>query len=194
MSHEIKYLTFDVTTPKSQIDAEIQHYVRCRTIEEGGHGLISPIRWRDDTVYESYDIAYEQIQSMDRTYDQIAVKYREYPRVEPSAAIVALEERLKKVTQDRADYATKHSVSTFKAEFVGCSECGSRLKKTLLRSEKCPLCGTDLRGNTTLENLKRYNERLEEIRKKIQDERMKQRAKLVKQSKIKWLIKIEYHV
>ena len=194
MSHEIKYLTYDVSTPISRIEAEIQHYVSCRTVEEGGHGLNDPIRWRGDTIYADYDQAYAAINTVDRPYDQIAVKYRVYPKAEPSAAMKTLEARLSAEQQKRVDYAKKHSVSTFKAEYVGCPTCGSKLKKELLSGEHCPLCRGDLRGKTTLETLAKYSENIKELQNKIQIERRKQQQKMEKQSKLVWLVKIEYHV
>lgn len=194
MSHEIKYMTYDVSTPISRIEAEIQHYVSCKTVEEGGHGLVDPICWKGDTIYANYDQAYAAINAVDRPYMQMAVKYRVYPKSEPSATMKTLEARLETEIQKRTDYAKKHSVSTFKAEYIGCPTCGSKLKRELLHGEHCPLCHGDLRGKTTLETLAKYSENIKELQSKIQDERLKQQKKLEKQSKIVWLVKIEYHV
>ncbi len=193
MSHEIKYLSFDVETPKGRIDAEINHYVSGRTIEEGGHGLNDPIRWIDK-IFDNYDAAYAYIESINKPYDQLAVKYRVYPKIEPSATMLNLKKRLEAEHAKRVEYAAQHSIKTFKADYIGCPCCGSRLKKELLRGEKCVLCGTDLRSKTTLDTLARYSKNIEELDKKIKDEKCKLEAKMIKASTIKWLIKIEYHV
>ena len=193
MSHEIKYLSFDVEISKGRIDAEINHYVSGRTIEEGGHGLNDPIRWIDKT-FNNYDEAYEYINKIDRTYDQIAVKYRVYPKIEPSATLTNLQKRLDAEHAKRVEYTAQHSIQTFKADYIGCPCCGSRLKKELLKGEKCVLCGTDLRGKTTIDTLARYSKNIEELQKKIKEEKCKLESKMLKASKIKWLIKIEYHV
>ena len=193
MSHEIKYLTFDAKRSPNLIDAEIQHYVKARTVEEGGHGLIDPIRWIDRT-FPSYDAAYRYIQSIDNSYSQIAVKYREYPQVEKTAAMKKIEDSIESEIKKKANYAKENSISNKKAEFIGCPKCGSRLKRTLIRGESCVLCGTDLRCKTTLDTLQAYTQKIEGLRKKLDEEKDKQRMKLVKQSTEMWLVKIEYHV
>lgn len=193
MSHEIKYLSYNAEIPKGRIEAEIHHYVSCRTVEEGGHGLNDPIQWKDN-VFDNYDAAYEYIESINRPYDQIAVKYRVYPKIEPSATMLNLQRRLEAERTKRVEYAAQHSIKTFKADYVGCPCCGSKLKRELLKGEKCVLCNTDLRGKTTLDTLERYSNNIEDLTKKIKEEKRKLEAKMVKSSKLLWLVKIEYHV
>ena len=76
-----------------------------------------------------------------------------------------------------------------KAAYVGCSSCGSRLNKEKLRGEKCPLCGTDLRSQSTLDRLKALRSKHLEIMSQLEDERCKDKNKAT----IKWLVKFEYH-
>lgn len=194
MSHEIKYLTYDEKISKGQIEAEINHYVSGRTIEEGGHGLNDPIRWHEKTICDDYDRACDFLKDLDRPYSQLAVRYRVYPKIEPSATLTNLEARLSAERQKRVDYAKKHSVSTFKADYIGCPKCGSKLKKELLPGENCPLCRGDLRGKTTLDTLAKYAQNIEELTDKIVAEKRKIQEKMIKKSTVKWLVKIEYHV
>ena len=107
--------------------------------------------------------------------------------------MITLEERRKNEEKKKAEYAKVHSVSTFKAEYVGCQECGSKLKRTLLRSESCPLCRAELRSKTTMETLARYDNNICELNERIQEERLKIEKKNIAKAKIKWLVKIEYH-
>ena len=174
MSHILSKLSFPEKTSKAIMVAECEEKAR----REGGQ-LHDPIRWID-RVFDDYD--------------QIAVKYRSYDKIAPSATLTNLEQRRDAEIQKRIDYAKKHSVSTFKADYVGCPSCGSRLKRELLSGEYCPLCRTDLRGKTTLDTLAKYSQNIEDLKKKISAEQKKLEAKNIKNSKINWLVKIEFHV
>lgn len=192
MGHEIRHLVYDETTNKRFIENEANNIA----VEDGDYhsGLNAPIRWLD-AICEDADRAREYIESHDKGwYDQLAVRYREYPKCEPSKALLSLQNRRKAETQKYTDYAKAHSVSTFKAEYIGCPKCGSKLKRTLLKSESCPLCREELRSKTTIETLERYSKNICELDKQIKAEERKLQEKNIKKSKIKWLVKIEYHV
>ena len=194
MGHEIKYLEYDEPINKKAIEADINSYVRKACWEEGGSGLCSPIRWIDHTCLNREE-ARQYIDAHDNDrYDQLAVKFRRYEKIEPSKTLLLLKERLKKEQDKKIEYAKNHSVSTFKAEFVGCPECGYKLKRTLLKSESCPLCRAELRGKTTIETLARYEANIRDLQKQINAEERKLEEKNLKKSKIAWLIKIEYHM
>ena len=65
------------------------------------------------------------------------------------------EERLKK-------YVEEHSVRTFLAKNIGCKKCGSQLAREFLKDDTCPLCGNDLRSQSTIE----AEQKLKELRDK----------------------------
>ena len=100
-----------------------------------------------------------------------------------------LQRKLKDLQNARQKYRQEHSVHIFKAKYVGCEGCGSKLNKEHLVGEKCPLCRTDLRSKTTIEKLEWYDTKERQIISKIESEKEKQSKK----AKVKWLIKIEYH-
>ena len=107
--------------------------------------------------------------------------------------MITLQERLKAEREKRVAYAAAHAVSTFKAEYIGCPECGSKLKRTLLKGNSCPLCHAEMRSKTTMETLQRYDANCDELTKKIKAEERKMQEKMRKQAKVVWLIKTEYH-
>ena len=190
MGHETKHFTFDENVDKRKVQDRCDAYA---AREGGSSGLPSPIRWID-RVFANYDEADAYIKSHDDGwYDQLAVKYREYERIEPTKTLLSLKDRLAKEREKKAEYAAAHSVSTFKAEFVGCPDCGSKLKRTLLKSENCPLCHAELRGKTTIDTIARYEANIRDLQKQIKEEEKKMEEKNLKKSKIKWLVKIEYH-
>lgn len=192
MGHAIIHYEFDINTDKRRIESEMNEIAR----EDGDYhsGLNCSIRWLDH-ICEDRERAYEYINSHDKGwYDQLAVKFREYPKYEPTKALLKLKERVSKEHEKRDAYEKAHSVSSFKIEYIGCPKCGSKLKRTLLRRNSCPLCGTELRSKTTMETLQRYSDNIEKLNALIKEEERKINKKNIKKSKIKWLVKIEYHV
>lgn len=193
MGHNIRHSVYPEDVNQKAVEAEWNERVRHICWEEGSGGLVKPIRWIDH-ICKNQEEAEEYIKSHDRgSYDQLAVKFREYPSQEPSKTLLTLRKRREAEQKKYSAYAKAHSVSSFKAEYIGCPVCGSKLKRELLRSEGCPLCRAELRSKTTIETLKRYSENVCELDKQIRIEERKQQEKIVKKSKIMWLVKIEYH-
>lgn len=199
MSHNIEHRTYPVKTSKQAIFDEINSYVEHVTWAEGGSS-IDRIRWLENKIFANYDEALECIERNDRGwYDCLAVQYRQAPvaNLEPTKKMLDLEQRINAERKKSADYETAHSVKAFKADFVGCSACGSKLKRELLQTEKCPLCRADLRGKTTLETLAKYKAKIAELTATLEAERKKQQTeyekKQEKNAEIRWLVKYEYH-
>ena len=192
MGHAIEHYIYDVNTDKRKIESIMNERAR----EEGDYhsGLNQSIRWIDH-ICEDRDKAYEYIDSHDQGwYNQLAVKFREYPTGEPTKTLLTLKERVKKEHEKRNAYEKAHSVSSFKAEYIGCPNCGSKLKKSLLRTDSCPLCRTELRSKTTIETIQRYKENIKKLNTQIREEERKINQRNIQKSKIKWLVKIEYHI
>lgn len=193
MSHNFNYWTCPENVDKKAFADDINDYVRQHTRGEGGHGLDGPIRWLNH-VCDNYDDAMEYIQSHDKdNYDQLAVKYYSYPKLEPTKTMLTLQERLRTEQAKRVAYAQAHAVSTFKAEYIGCPECGSKLKRPLLKSNSCPLCHAEMRSKTTMETLHRYDANIKDLQQRIKAEERKLQEKTRKQAKVMWLVKTEYH-
>ena len=192
MGHAIMHYEYSIDTDKKTIEEEMNE----QAVMDGDYhsGLNASIRWIDKICADRKE-AYEFIQEHDKGwYDQLAVKFREYPKAEPTKALLTLEERLKKERIKKRDYEEAHSIRSFKIEYIGCPKCGSKLKRTLLRNNGCPLCGKDLRSKTTLDTIARYENNIRDLTDKICEESRKIDKKNVAKSKIKWLVKIEYHV
>ncbi len=193
MSHNINYWEYPENVNKRTCEAEINEYVRRHTYEEGGHGLDSPIRWINH-VCDNRDDAKAYIESHDKGwYDQLAVMFYEYPKLDPTKTMTTLQSRLRAEIDKRNAYAQAHSIASFKAEYVGCPECGSKLKRELLRGNSCPLCKAELRSKTTMDTLKRYDGNISDLQKEIKAEERKMQEKQRKKAKITWLVKTEYH-
>ena len=193
MGHNIHHRVYDENVNKKDVQAYWDKYASMEDWQEGCSGLVRDIRWIDH-ICKDREEAEAYIESHDRKwYDQLAVKFREYPSIEPSKTLLSLRQRRSAESLKYQEYAKSHSVSTFKAEYIGCPSCGSKLKRTLLKSESCPLCRAELRSKTTIETLDRYSKNITELDKQIITEEKKLDEKNIKKAKIKWLVKIEYH-
>ena len=101
-----------------------------------------------------------------------------------TATMTTLRNRIDNEAMKREKYIDAHSIlsSDRKSKFVSCQSCGSRLNRTLLKKEKCPVCGADLRSRTTIETIDRYNGNIKrwtkeyrELDKKHYEQQMKNR-------------------
>ena len=102
-----------------------------------------------------------------------------------------LEQRISATEEKMAKYIAEHSISTFKAEFIGCPECKSKIaKKFIPNTNKCPLCGTDLRSETTIKTLSGYRQKIKELNKLLEAEIKKNQKK----GEVYWLISAQLYV
>ena len=198
MGREIQYWDRPVAIKKAEIAAMINHYVSCRCIEEGGSGLISPIVWHDDMIFDNYQQAQDYIEKIDDgNYRQIAVKYRvTKPIKNLPKSIQNLQSRLESEICKRKAYINEHSIHNKKCDYIGCPTCGSKLKKDLIRGECCPLCRTDLRSESTLSKIRSFDADIHDLRNRISKETDTYTSKINaknKDAEVRWLIKFEFH-
>lgn len=187
--HNIEYFTYDENVKRDWVQKKLDHFVSCETYQEGGHGLGQNIRWLESVgVCENYDEAEQCIKDHDRKwYDQLAVRYYEPARGFTDKRV----EELRAKERAACDaYHAKDCVwaNGLKAGFVGCRHCGSKIRRELLRTNRCPVCTKDLRPDTVLKAVQTAKERWEKAGKTV-DEYINKHAKKT----VKWLVKIEYH-
>ena len=190
MSHEVEYYTYrDKNLDKNKVQRNLEAYVERRCWEEGG-GLSGNIRWINEEC-EDYEDALQYIEEHDKgCYDQLAVKYRNYSNVKETQSLKKLKQQESTLYKKIHDIENKIHYKDVKSAFVSCKKCGSKLSTKHIRSNYCPLCGNDLRPDTTLKTIKNYKKKMEDIQEKIRTEKIKQSKK----AEIYWLVKIEYHM
>lgn len=191
MGHSIEYFSYPEKKGKNNILNELDAYVRNATWEEGGSGL-SSIRWYDAPILNSHDEAMSFLDSNDKGwYDQLAVRYRAVPKGVTTNRLTELEQKYREVSKIYDDLRTKIYVKDFKAEFIGCKRCGSKVNRKYLRSNMCPVCNFDLRSDTVKKTIEDAYKRVLKVEEQIKEEKLK----LVnKKADIFWLVKIEYHL
>lgn len=154
-----------------------------------------PIVLLDHEVFKSYEEAEEYLDSdeLTRMYSRrknYGVRFLSYDNVKPSKKVEELRRRIDETYVKSVEYGKMHSVKNFKSTYVGCPKCGSRLKADLVFGDRCPLCHTDLRSETTLKTLARYKEKINELKKRELEEVKKAEAK----ADVCWLIHADAYI
>ena len=184
--HNIMYWEYPEKTNENAIRREVVDYVNSHGDKYGTDN----VQFLSCKVYNNRAAAEEFISSVDKGwYGGYAVKFFDYSKVADSKKIIELRKKIEETALKKNEYETAHSVKQQKAAYVGCPCCGSKLNRERIKSEKCPLCHTDLRSATTLERLTSFDARIKEYRKKMDEEKFKEKKK----AEIKWLVKFEYH-
>ena len=187
MGHSINYETYDENVNKKSVQAYWDEHAAHEDWREGCCGLPKDIHWIDH-ICNDYDEAYEYIENHDNhCYDQLAVKYREYPKMKKTKTLENLEEREKRLCDRYHELSDNVHYANVKSQFIGCKHCNSKIASSYIRTNKCPVCFNDLRPASTLDLINKAEKDVELEMKKLQ-------AKQKKKAKVKWLVKIEYHV
>lgn len=185
--HNIGYITRPENVDRGRVLAMIQDIA-----EHDGDGYYTGgPKWHDEIPpMESEKAAEAKIKELDKGwYDDHAVRFYDYSEAQETKRMTEIRKRITE-TQDRMTaYAKEHSVKAFKAEYIGCPKCGSKLSRKHLGGDFCPLCRTDLRSDTTRQKLHEYGSKIDMLWQQIEDEKKKQ----TKAKRVMWLIKYEYH-
>lgn len=184
MGHVVGYLS-----EKENCNRKLVMSAIVERAERDGDGYDGGVKWHDEVKpLANRDEAEAFIRAKDNGwYDDHAVRYYDYSGAKVTKKIGELQTKARELAEKRAAYEKEHSVRTFKAALISCHKCGSKLAREYLKSDRCPLCYTDLRSDTTLETLKKYEERKKEVLEQIEKEKQKQTGE------VRWLIKYEYH-
>lgn len=183
MMHNIQYWSYEEECDRGMVMAEVEGYA-----EREGDGYSGPIKWHDEVQpLKNRDEAEKWIQEHDRGwYDDHAVRYFDNSQV-VTKKIEDLQKQFSETVLKISKYEREHSIKNLKAEYIGCQKCGSRLKRSLIVGECCPLCRIDLRSETTKKALEGYHNKQMKIIEKIKEEQEKHSGT------VKWLVKFEFH-
>lgn len=183
---------FSVNMSKKSITQEIceRHY------RERGHfePVFLDFIWKDDVICKDYEEAKEYINSLNLHREKnVAVKfYKPLTGPKDTTAMKNIQRRITETEEKLKNYDKSHSVTTFKAEYVGCPECGSKLKRDLLKKDFCPLCKADMRSKTTKETLEGYRVKIKDLEKQYIAEYKKALSKV--KTGIYWLVEAETYL
>ena len=151
------------------------------------------IRWYEE-VCADYDTAVEFLRSHDKGwYDQLAVKYKHFDKPLTSNKLAELEAQRRDTRTKLRELESKVAFKDFKAQYISCKQCGSKLNKDYIKRNICVVCGYDMRSDTTKNAIARLAEKVRTLEKAIREEEKKLAQKKAKEAKDYWLVKIEYH-
>lgn len=171
MGHQIEYYSAKVTTEKN-----LKLFISRITgnaydpRESGGyHGNLTIHK---EKVYKDYHEAIEAIKKYNSSwYSDHIVMYYDIS-AKGRAKVTEWEKK-------RDNFIETHSIHQRSSAYIGCPECGSKLYLAYIKGEKCPLCNTDLRPQSTIEKIKWYDKKIKECVNKYKEKT--------------WLAKIEWH-
>lgn len=99
-----------------------------------------------------------------------------------------LEERIQRLTVEKAKFLESINPSKFKSEFITCQNCKGKVPKQYFRGFKCPICGFNYELSVTNKSrLESFDDRLKKARKELADLNKKAVVKdLKKQQKMRF--------
>lgn len=191
MSTETRRGSYPLDVDKKLIEEEYNHMASMEGWQEGSSGLPKAIDWKENTLFNS---AYEAIEYIDditrnNSYEQLAIKYKDFSNIKKTKAMLKKEEQLEKINSELYEMRTKKHFENHKAEFITCKDCGSKINKKYIRTHTCPLCGSDLRSETDKNKEIRLKERKEKAQSDLDN--MKKKAK---DYEVKWMVQVQFHV
>ena len=193
MSHNIRYGVYPENVNKRSVQSHWDSVAAHEDYMEGASGLGSDIRWLEFVCADEKS-AEEYIKNHDKGwYDCLAVKFKKVDNVKKTKKHEDLERRYNETVTQLSQIEGTVFCKDFKSQYLGCKKCGSKLNKDYMKSNKCPLCGEDMRSDTVLKNIARLKALEKELGKAIREEELKLAEKVGKKCEILWLVKVEYH-
>lgn len=185
---------FSLNTSERDMQKEIEKVLGR---ERGYHepAFLTMLLLKSEPAVDGYEAAEKRLSELYPKYGRkynYGIKYIDHSADKHSKKFTDLQKRISELDAKSAAYAEEHSVLKFKAEFVGCPSCKSKLSRVHLKSDKCPLCRTDMRSDTTLSTLDRYAQRIKDLKKQLDAETKKDMEK--NKGEVRWLISAEAYL
>ncbi len=176
-------VSYPVSTPQAEIVTYVQNYVRSRGDRWGADGVNF---LTSEPIFENESKAYDFLMSkVDDCYGGYAVRYYDTSSVSTTRTKV-IDIQIQKTIDKKAEWVLAHSIHNLKAKHITCAKCSSRLNKSYIKGEKCPLCYADLRSKAVLERIKGFEDKIALLRKE-KEEHCRPKATVM------WLVWFEYN-
>lgn len=193
MGHVVDFITVEKEKDIMKAALEFAYYNVDREENHSGsyHGNltihhIGPLEDKDKAIkaIQQYDTGW---------YSDHAVPYYETIGEISSKKLDNIIKRINETYDKKKEFQVKSWVGNRKSKFIGCENCGSKINRTYIRenNNNCSICHSDLRPNSTLDRLKQYDVKINDLQK----EKKKIEKELAKKLKRKavWLVKVEVH-
>lgn len=198
MGHAIDYLHIkDGKNVKNEIRwAADDWYAANHDWEENPSSVMPDRITYYDQIFDTEEEAYEFIERKDYSYAQIAVRFKDYSNIKTPAKVTKARDALKKAEKDYWDAAGKFHFANHKAAFIGCPYCGSKISSEHFKPKRrnaCPVCGKDMRPQTTLNTIDNKKKKVADLKKKLAVTEREWKKASVKKGEVCWLVKVECH-
>ena len=193
MGHQVCYDTFSTAVSKKRIYAE----VNARAVEDGDyHSPLERIHFFEDRCFDRYEEAEQFIEERSRNafYGQFAVMYRRDENFVPSKTLENLQKRQSDARKAYWDLQKAFHFANHKSATVGCQNCTSKIALKYLRTNKCPVCGEDLRPESTRNRIAALKAKLDNLVEQCEKKEKAERLKSIEKAETYWLVKTEFHV
>ena len=199
MGHARTYFTFGLNTPEKKIRERVSSWCYANMdLEEAGwpskESFEAPIRWERAKVFDSLEEAADYAESH-ASYGGHAVRYKEYPKSQPSKAITELQRRIEEYRNRIAELNKPHYQGV-KSATIKCKKCGAVLPTSYCGKSyynNCPVCCGELRPQSTLDKIAGYTQTVSELREKLDAEIKQQNKKNEAKAVIKWCVGCDVH-
>lgn len=194
MSHNPTYRDYAYTANPKKIESSLADFVRHACWQEGGS--LVPIKWNDKKTFNSYDEAYDYLESTDNGwYDNRAVVYLDTSKVKKeSKKLDDLRRRLKEWYDRKNAIVCTYHFAEAKASLIGCKTCGSKIAVEFMRRRNnCPVCGKSMLSDTKQAQLERAKEMIESLTKEVRAEEKSLHEKALNKAEKRWLVYFDYH-
>ena len=169
MGHCTCHNVFPMSFSKDEIFYQVNEVAVRESDDFSGNGLPCGIRWYDEEIQNSRKEAEVFIDKHDKGfYDQLEKSYQQ--------------------KNDNIHY------KGVKSKTVTCKKCSSKLATAYLYANHCPLCLEELRPESVLKDLENKKTKIEQLKQKLKEEEKRLNDKNIKDSKLMWLVKTEFHV
>lgn len=106
----------------------------------------------------------------------ICLPFKDTSEAKDTKKILDIKKRIEETYDKRDAYINSHHVRDFKAVYIGCRCCGSKINKEYLWDNHCPVCKSELRSKTVIETIHAYDKRIAELKKQLREEKSKQKV------------------
>ncbi len=191
MGHSINYLR---VSKKEEILPRCEEYAFVNTDREENHfgSYHGNLHIREDvSIQDDYETACKKINEIvgEKSYYDVAVRYYDTNKAKKTKKIETLEQRISNLLDKKSEYIKEHSVTLQQATLIGCKNCGSKIAKKFLHSEFCPVCRKDLRSETVIKRITKFDEDCKSLRQTIAEEKRKKKT----ECPVMWAVKVEVH-
>ena len=188
MGFKIEYHTINADATDKQI-FNLAKYAYDPQETSSYHGNLTIHR---NKTYDSREEAEKAIKRLDTGFcSDHAVLFYQHEQGKPTAQMKSISDQIVKLNQRYNEYLKNHDVKNFKASFIGCPKCQSKIAKSYIKNSICPVCFSSFKSTSTIEEEKKMSARIRELQQKYHDLSEANNKKMP--AKKMFLVKIEWH-